>query len=84
MDVNPGQFIKLFAYTGQVRDVFKSNTGRTVAEVLWAKDVARSNPPEFVELGDNVEPGTLQGFSLEIVQIRKGQDDRFNEVLRGE
>jgi len=83
MDIKPGDFIKVFTYRGQVQDVFKSSSGRVVAEVLWAKDIARSNPVEFVELDCGVEPSNRDEFWNEISDIRVGQDERINEVLRG-
>ena len=82
MDVKRGQFIKLFAWCGYVRDVYKSGS-QSVAEIVFAKDVARSNPPELhkLDFADLIVASTADEFMAEIAAIRQGQDKAARDVL---
>jgi len=84
MDVKPGQFIKLFAYTGYIKDVYHSAGGSVVLDVLFAKDIARSNPSELWRLDEDditTYPATWQEFMSEAKRIRTGQDEIMQRVL---
>ena len=82
MDVKPGQFIKLFAWCGYVRDIYKSGS-QSVAEIVFAKDVTRSNPPELhrLDFADLIVVSTADEFMAEIAAIRQGQDEAVRNVL---
>ena len=80
MDVKTNQFVQVYGWNAIVLDVFKSDSGRVALELAFAKDVARSNPPEVHVLKD-VQEGTQGAFVDEVKAIHDGQNERLRELV---
>jgi hypothetical protein len=82
VNINRGDFVRVFMFNGVVKEIFRSDGGQIAIQVLFAKDVVRSKPAEL-HLVDDVQLSSLEEFEDEAKKIRQAQDEVLDSVRNG-
>ena len=86
MNIEPGQYIKLFREPGRVLGVFTDNSGRTAVQIMFVKNIFQYNRPELILIDDNseIEPASKEDIELAIAQhlrrVRLQIKEHFSDV----
>ena len=79
-DLKKDDIVKVHLWHGVVVDIYRSETGTVIVEVLFVKNVFKMQRAEFIPLTE-LEPATLEGLLTEKHNLREGLGYNLERLL---